>query len=126
MKKEARRLAKETATMYAESESKNPDAFVPDIIKGMMFDEEKLNRMPEKSRKRLEICCESVQGFCYMMALDVGQFKGLMNMRSLQFTHYMDKELEAVGFQPQSKEQKERILEAMELNIKGWERLSGD
>ena len=126
MKKEAKRLAIETASMYAESKARNPNAPVPEIIKDMAFDKEALDRMPEKSRKRLQICCESIQGFCYMAALDVGQFKGLMNMRSLQFTHYMDKELEAVGFRPQSKEQKARILEAMGLRIKGWERLSGD
>jgi len=126
LQKEARRLAKEAVSMYAESKARNPNASASDIIKDMAFDKEALGRMPEKSRKRLEICCESIQGFCYMVALDVGQFKGLMNMRSLQFTHYMDKELEVVGFQPQSKEQKERILEAMGLRIEGWERLSGD
>ena len=59
-----------------------------------------------------------------MMALDVGKFKGLMNLRSLQFTYYMDKALAAQGFPPQSKEQKERILEAMELRIPNWERIS--
>ena len=44
----------------------------------------------------------------------------------MQFTHYMDRELEAQGFPPQSKEQKERILEAMGLRIKGWESITGD
>ena len=87
----------------------------------MYFDEAKLENISESSRKRIEICCETVQGFCYMIALDVGKFKGWMTFRSLQFTYYMDKALEAQGFPPQSKEQKERILEAMELRIPNWE-----
>jgi len=126
MMKEARRLAKEVAVLYSESKSRNPDASETEVIKGMAFEEEALVDMPEASRKRLEICCETVQGFCYMMALDVGKMKGLMNFRSLQFTHYMDKELETQGFPTQSKEQKEHILEAMELRIEGWEEISGD
>lgn len=61
-----------------------------------------------------------------MMALDAGRLKGLMNLRSLQFTHYMDKELETQGFPPQSKEQKERILEVMGLRIPRWDEITGD
>ena len=124
MMKEARRLAKEVAEFYSESKSRNPDTSEAEVIKDMAFDKEALARIPKTSRKRIEICCETVQGFCYMMALDVGNLKGLMNLRSLQFTYYMDKELEAQGFPPQSKEQKERILEAMDLRINGWERIS--
>jgi hypothetical protein len=129
MRKEAQRLAKKVAVLYPESKSRNPDATEAEVIKDMafnMFNKEELARIPESSRRRIEICCETVQGFCYMMALDVGILKGLMNFRSLQFTHYMDKELEAHGFPPQSKEQKERILEAMELKFDGWEKWSGD
>jgi len=129
MKKEAQRLAKEVAVLYQESKSKNPDATEAEVIKDMafnIFNKEDLVRIPESSRRRIEICCETIQGFCYMMALDVGILKGLMDFRSLQFTHYMDKELEAQGFPPQSKEQKEQILEAMELKFDGWGKWSGD
>ncbi len=97
-----------------------------EVIKGMAFDAERLASIPESSRRRIEICCETVQGFCYMMALDAGRLKGLMNLRSLQFTHYMDKELETQGFPPQSKEQKERILEVMGLRIPRWDEITGD
>ncbi len=126
MKKEAQRLAKEVTVLYPESKSKNPNASDTEIMKAMVFDNEKLAQISEISRKRIEICCETIQGFCYMIALDMGKLKGLMNFRSLQFTHYMDKALEAQGFPPQSKEQKERVLEAMELKIDGWEKWSGD
>lgn len=126
MMKEAQRLAKEVALLYPESKSKNPDASEMEIIRAMAFDNDKLAQISESSRKRIEICCETIQGFCYMMALDVGILKGNMNFRALQFTYYMDKALEARGFPPQSKEQKERILEAMGLKFDDWEKWSGD
>ena len=61
-----------------------------------------------------------------MMALDMGVFKGMMNLRSLQFTYYVDRELEAAGFPHQSTDQKKMILEAMELAIDGWEKVTKD
>jgi len=126
LNKEARRIAKEIAVLYSDSKSKNPDASEAEVIKAMAFDEETLAGMSERIRKRVEICCETIQGFCYMLALDIGRLKKLINLRSLQFTYYMDRALEAKGFPPQSKEQKERILEAMELRIPDWEKITGD
>jgi len=126
MMKEARRLAKRVSMLYLESKTKNPNAPEIEVIRGMAFDEEKLALIQEDSRNRIDVCCETVQGFCYMMALDVGKLKGLMNFRSLQFTHHMDKELEAKGFPSQSKAQKEHILDVMGLRIDGWDRFSGD
>jgi hypothetical protein len=126
MAREARRLAKEVSRLYPESKARNAGASETEIIRGMAFNEEALASLSESSRNRIHTCCETVQGFCYMMALDIGSLKGLMNFRSLQFTHYMDKALEAQGFPPQSKEQKARILEVMELRIDGWDRISGD
>jgi len=126
MMKEAQRLAKEVAVLYPESKSRNPNASEMESIRAIAFDNEALANMSESTRKRVEICCESIQGFCYMIALDAGRLKGLMNFRALQFTHYMDKALEAQGFPAQSKEQKERVLKAMELKFDGWEKWSGD
>lgn len=126
MMKEAQRLAKEVAVLYPESKAKNPNASEMESIRAIAFDNEALAQIPDSSRKRIETCCETIQGFCYMIALDAGRLKGLMNFRSLQFTYYMDKALEAQGFPPQSKEQKERILEAMELRFDGWEKWTGD
>lgn len=126
MSKEADRLAKEVARSYPESKSRNPYATEAEVIRDMFFDEQAFARMPEASRKRVEVCCETIQGFCYMIALDVGKLKGFMNFRSLQFTYYMDKALQAQGFPPQSKQQKERILDTMNLRIDGWEPFTGD
>lgn len=125
----ARRLAKKITPLYADSKSRNPNATEAEVVMDMaydMFNKEELARTPESSINRIKICCESIQGFCYMMALDAGPLKGLMDFRSLQFTYYMDRELEAQGLPPQSKEQKERILEAIGLRFDGWERFSSD
>jgi hypothetical protein len=126
LRKEAKRLAKEITKLYPESKRRLPDAPEPEVILGMAFDEERLAIIPEESRKRIETCCSTINGFCYMMALDLGRLKKLMNFRSLQFTSYMDQELEAAGFPHQSVEQKRRILEAMDLAIDGWERWAGE
>ncbi len=122
MKKEAKRLAKLVNEKYPESKERLPNALESDVIKCIIFGEEKFNQLPEEFRSRATICCETVNGLCYMMALDIGVFKGLANFRSLQFTTLVDRELEAVGFPKQTREQKEKILQAMELAIDGWEK----
>ena len=126
MLKEANRVAKECRKLYDESKANNPDSTESDIIREITFDDEEFYKIPEKSRMRFEKCCETIQGFCYMMVLDLGKFKGWMNLRSLQFTYYMDKALESQGFPPQTKEQKEIILEVMELRIPNWDKITGD
>ncbi len=119
-------MAKIVARKYPESKARNPGASEAAVIKDMGFHEGGLAGNTEDALSRIEICCETIQGFCYMAALDAGRMKGMLNIRSLQFTHYMDVELAAAGFPPQTREQKERILEAMELRMDGWERWTGD
>lgn len=122
MLKEAKKMAKEMYSLYWETKREFPSLSEKEIIIRTHFNPDTFERMPESSKKRVSICCETVNGLCYMMALDVGIFKGLMNFRSLQFTKYMDTELEKLNIPRQTKEQKERILEAMELKIDGWEK----
>ncbi|MFC2017119.1 hypothetical protein ACFLUD_01735 [Chloroflexota bacterium] len=126
MQKEAIRVAKLCRKLYDESNANNPNVPERMVIRRISFKDEEFYEIPESSRIRFEKCCETIQGYCYMQVLDIGRFKKWMNLRSLQFTHYMDKELEAQGFPSQSKEQKERILEVMELKIPNWDRISGD
>ncbi len=125
-RKEAKRLAKEVEKLYHESKSRLPNAPEHEVILGMAFDKEHLDRIPQQSKKRIEACRNTINGFCYMMALDFGKFKKLMNFRSLQFTAYMDQALEEIGFPRQSIEQKRNILSAMDLAIDGWEQWTGD
>jgi len=115
MLKEARRIANEVTKEYAKSKSKYPNAPEKQVIMRIASDDEYLSQIHESSRERIEVCCETIQGLCYMMALDFGRLKGLINIRSLQFIRYMDKALELQGFPHQSKEQKGRILEVMDL-----------
>ncbi len=129
LRSEARRWVKTVTPLYIKSKTSMPNVKEADLILSIaftIFDKKELAHIPESAQRRIEICCETIQGLCYMMALDAGRLKGQMNLRSLQFTHYMDKELEAQGFPRQSKEEKERILEAMELNIRGWDKITGD
>ena len=111
MRNEANRLAKEVSKICSKAEHGKSNKYYAEFIKRNVFNEENMAIIAESSRRRIDVCCETVQGLCYMMALDVGKLKGLMNFRSLQFTYYMDKALEAKGFPTQTKKQKERILE---------------
>lgn len=96
------------------------------VVMANVFNDEAVRNMPKASREKLELLCETIQGFCYMMVLDQGALKGWMVFRSLQFTAYMDRALEQMGFLPQAKQQKERILEAMNMKIDGWAEITGD
>jgi len=121
MKSEARRVAKRAADLYAEVKAGHPSATEREVILRMYIDPNKLASWPEETRRKLEVCCETVQGLCYIMSLDAGRLHTFSNFRGVQFTYYMDKELKAVGFPSQSQEQKRRIMAAMKRDIRGWE-----
>lgn len=124
MRNEAKRMAQEISIAYNKTKKENPNLPEQDVIIRIMFDPKPFAEMPEESRKKSSICCETINGLCYMIALDHGRMKDLINMRSIQFTIYMDMELEKQGFPVQSKEQKERILEVMDLKFENWETIS--
>ena len=115
LKKEAKRLAKEAAEIFSEIKNKTGDSSTQEIILDIFSSKEKLAELPESSREKIKTYCKTVNGFCYMMGLGTGPFKNLINIRSLQFTNYVDQELKKEGFPKQSIKQKEEILEAMEL-----------
>lgn len=126
MKKEAKRLTKECLKICNENKDTLSTKDAAEILKQCTFDDESLSKIPSSSRIRINECCSTVNGFCYMMALDVGKFKGWMNLRSLQFTTHMDNELSIAGFPHQPIEHKRKILKAMQLDIDGWEKITGD
>jgi len=129
MKREAKHLAREVEKTYSEKKARMENATEQEIIMAIVdttFNREKLLKLPEKYKKRIEICCKTVNGFCYIMALEAGTLTGLPNFRSLQFTTYMDKELEAKGFPKQTFKRKKKILEAMEMTVEGWEEFIKD
>jgi hypothetical protein len=61
-----------------------------------------------------------------MMAMDAGNFKGWMKFRLIQFTRHMDYRLYALGFEKQTKEQKETIMKAMDIYAENWEEWTGE
>ncbi len=102
-----------------------PEAEEIDIIKGMIFTEEKLATFQQKTREMINNCCKTINGFCYMLAIE-GALKQQMNFRLLQFTTYMDEELIKAGFPKQSVEQKEEILKIWHLATDDWREITGD
>ena len=112
-KKQAKRIVNNVSKDYSNIKAKNPDASEMEIIRAIVFDSEDLAEMPESSNKFIETCCQTIQGLCYLFALWPDMVHGLMGWRSQKMAIYIDKELEARGFPPQSEEQKDRILDAM-------------
>ena len=124
MRREAKRIAKWAAETYPVVKSHNPGSAEPEVLAKMLFAD--LSDASESVQKKVDECCQSIQGLCYIAAMDIGALRGVMNFRCLQFTRYMDDELQAKGFPLQSRETKKRVLAALDLLIDGWERISGD
>jgi hypothetical protein len=124
MRREAQRIAKWAAETYPTVKSQNENSPEPDVLAKMLFDD--ISDESERFQKKISECCQSMQGLCYLFAMDIGALRGFMNFRCLQFTRYMDYELQSRGFEPQSKETKEKILAALDLNIEGWEKITGE
>ena len=59
----------------------------------------------------LEECFKTVNGTCYLMAVWPDVVYGIQGWRVQKMAEYIDRELIARGFPPQSKEQKERIID---------------
>lgn len=115
LRREAKRLAHVASDMFPSLKKQTRTEAIQDAILKKIMDGNKLASLSGVSQERIKTCCKSVNGLCYMMALDAGSLKNLINVRSLQFTEYMDEELQSVGFPEQTIEQKKEIMEAMEL-----------
>ncbi len=76
-----------------------------------------LTSMPEEASSLLSTCCQSIEGLCYMKAMVTGPLKGFSVLRCLQFTKYMDCELSLRGFNTQTKEIKQSILQKLNLLV---------
>lgn len=122
LKCEAMRIANWATETYAEVKAKSPECAEAEVLVRMA---EGLCDVPAHARARVYAKCESIEGLCYMVGLDLGALRGWMNFRCLQFTRYMDHELYARGFRPQSRETKERVLAAMDLLVNGWQTIAG-
>ena len=112
-KKQAKQIVNDVTKDYLKIKAENPDASEMEIIRAVVFNSDELAEMSESSREFIEKCCQTIQGLCYLFALWPDMVHGLMGWRSQKMAIYIDKELEARGFPPQSEEQKDRMLDAM-------------
>lgn len=122
MKSQAKKIADLAAKTYPVVKAQNPKATESEIFVIMLCkDLSELSKMPAPLRTKVTECCQSIQGLSYFIAIDQGALKGFMNFRCLQFTQYMDRELELRGFQSQPLSIKKRVLGALDLLVDGWE-----
>ncbi|MCX6996547.1 MAG: hypothetical protein NTV49_05565 [Kiritimatiellaeota bacterium] len=82
--------------------------------------------LSEEARHRLDVCSQTIEGLCYLVADMEGSMKGWAAFRCLQLTTHIDAALYARGFKRQTKEMKERILAALDLPTDNWEAWAGE
>lgn len=120
LKKQAAKITRLVLEDYNTLKTKTPSAKEGEIFRQTFYDiwgisEEDLKKFKEKTVQKIKICCESLHGVCYLVALDGPSGHGLMASRCLQFTYYIDRELEKVGFAKLVYDEKLKILEPLEL-----------
>lgn len=115
-KREARKITDRIALAYPRSLALQPDAEEHIVIRSIFLEEMGYQAVPEDSKEQVEACCKTVNGLSYLLAL---HFSPVLNNAPgfliLQFTDYLDRGLESLGFPPQSPEEKEEILKALKL-----------
>lgn len=116
MKKEAVRIAKKVYQHYPPERYNNEtdhslgDLFVPFFGKHLTeYSKELQDHVSEK--------IITIEGFCYMAALDLGALRGSMVLRCLQFTVIMDEELYKRGYKKQAIYAKDGLLRAFEIAV---------
>ena len=123
MKSEARRIAKWAAEKYPVVKAQNPDLSEEDVLELMVpFD---TSRMPPESQRHYKACCVSIEGVCYMIAMDPkdAPMKGALNIRCLQFFKYLEDELRQKGFRPQTRETRIALFKEWRFPIEEWDAL---
>ncbi len=121
LKKEAARTTKLVLEEYNALKTKTPSAKEGDVLRQTFYDiwgissEEDLRKFKEKTVRKIQICCKSLHGVCYLVALDGPSGHGLMASRCLQFTYYIDRELERNGVANLSYAEKLEVLLVLEL-----------
>ena len=119
-RREAQKIADRIAVAYPRNLALQPDAEERDVITSIFFDETGCRAAAEQSKDKIAVCCKTVNGLSYLLALKYSSLLvNATNVTILQFTKYLDNELESLGFPPQSPEQKEEILNALELDLTG-------
>jgi len=121
---EARRIAKLARENHDSCQKKYPTLNDTELHIRMVFDNDKFNNLSDESKNYIKNCCQTIEGLCYMLAMDAGKLKGFMVFRLVQFTKYMDYYLYSLGFKKQTREQKERILKTLNIYLENWEEIT--
>jgi hypothetical protein len=120
-RREAQKIAERIALAYPINLALHPDADEHDVHVSIFLNEMGYQTIPEESKDRVAACCQTVNGLGYLLAMEFSPIvKNGDNFTVLQFTKYLDNELESLGFPRQSMEQKEEILKALKLDVTGW------
>lgn len=122
LKREGQKIADRIAIAYPQNLALQPDAEEYLVIRSIYFDEIGYQDPSGHTEDEIAICCKTVNGLSYLLALQFSSImQGATNYAILEFTRYLDNELESLGFPHQSLEQKEEILKAMKLDITRWQ-----
>jgi hypothetical protein len=121
---EARRIAKWARKKYDFVKRENPNLNDTELHIRMVFDIDKFNNLGDEPKNYIRNCYQTIEGLCYMLAMDEGKLKGFMVFQLVQFTKYMDYYLYSLGFKKQTKVQKERILKNMNIYLENWEEIT--
>jgi len=120
---EARRIAKWARKKYDFVKRENPNLNDIELHIRMVFDIDKFNNLSDESKNYIRNCCQTIEGLCYMLAMDSENIKGFMVLWLVQFTKYMDHYLYSIGFKKQTKDQKESILKTLDIYLEDWEEI---
>ena len=121
---EARRIAKWAREQYDTVKMEKPNLDDTEIHIQMLFDVATFNNLKDDHKDYIRKCSQTIEGLCYMLAMDSENFKGFMILRLVQFTKYMDYHLYSLGFKKQSKNQKESILKTLDIYLENWEEIT--
>ena len=121
---EARRIAKWARKKYDSVKRENPNLNDTELHIRMVFDIDKFSNLSDEPKNYIRSCYQTIEGLCYMLAMDEGKLKGFMVFRLVQFTKYMDYYLYSLGFKKQTKDQKEIILRTLDIYLENWEEIT--
>lgn len=115
MRSEAEALVKWATDAYRSILAAHPELSERDVL-GSMLDQRW--RLPDGNKARdtvLDRYGSSIHGLCYFLGLNAQNMKGMMVSRCVQFTEYIDRELQKRGFAKPPDDVKRRYFTTLGL-----------
>jgi len=126
MRKQAKKVVEIAVKNYDIAKKDNPDLSEEELYQAayfINFDKKGNENQDEQVRNKVKICSKTLNGFCYIKGIDIGDMSICDESRRVQFTVYVDLELEQRGFPKLTDNQKVELLEAMNLPIRDWKEI---